>query len=228
MMNGLTPRQITLAIAFPIVIAIFIVLGILVLRKDSKYWGNRFFALFFWLTALALSFNLSYLFVPNDAFVRVMNTATIFTVNTGIIALFLGNLIIYKGEDAIVQNKRAILILGILGAIIIGHLFVPAVISVAYDPRWISFFGFYELIFSQAMLVTVFYISFRFYRELEADIRKKFRNYLIGVLFLDITLLSITIDNMNVFGPGYATIGALLNFCVVIGAILIYFGIVRR
>ncbi len=228
MMNGLTPRQITLAIAFPIVIAIFIVLGILVLRKDSKYWGNRFFALFFWLTAIALSFNLSYLFISNDNFVRIMNTGTIFTVNTGIIALFLGILVIYKGEDSIIQNKRIYPILIILGAIIVGHLFVPAVTSVGYDPLWILYFGYYELIFSQAMLVTVFYISFRFYRELDPDIRKKFRNYLIGVLFLDITLLSITIDNMNIFGPGYATIGALLNFCVVIGAILIYFGIVRR
>lgn len=88
--------------------------------------------------------------------------------------------------------------------------------------------GLYELIFSQALIVSIYYFSFAFYRELSAEMRTKFKRYLIGLAFLDLTLISITIDNLNIFGESYGMIGAALNFCVVIGAILIYYGIVRK
>jgi hypothetical protein len=58
--------------------------------------------------------------------------------------------------------------------------------------------------------------------------QSKFKRYLIGLAFLDLTFISVAIDNLNLFGASYAMIGAALNFCIVIGAILIYFGIVRR
>lgn len=94
-MIELTSRILTLAIVFPIVSALFIILGYLVLRKDSRYWGNRFFAMFFWATALTLIFNLSYLFSDNDTFIETMNLITAETVIVGLIGLLLGVLIIY-------------------------------------------------------------------------------------------------------------------------------------
>jgi hypothetical protein len=224
-----TPRQITLAIAFPIVIILFIVLGILILRKDRKYWGNRLFCGFFWAVALALSFNISYLFSNNETLIVFLNMATIEMVNLAIITLFLATLVIYKGEEEIMHTKKIYaLLIGLIQLIVI-HLFVPGVtVFTMPDPSWLPPFGTYEAIFSQTLIVLIFYFSFTFYRELSPEIRKKFKRYLIGLIFLDITLISVTIDNMNVFGDAYTMIGAALNFCVVVGAILIYFGIVRR
>jgi len=225
----ITSRQITLAIAFPIVIAIFIILGLLILRKDRKYWGNRLFCGFFWAVAVALTFNIVYLFSDNPILIMALNIATIEMVNLAIVSLFLATLVIYKGEDEIIHSKMIYTLLIGLIILIVVHVFIPSVmVSVQFDPSWLLPFGTYEVIFSQTLLVLIFYLSFTFYRELGPEIQKKFRRYLIGLIFLDITLISITIDNMNVFGSGYATIGALLNFCVVFGAILIYYGIVRR
>ena len=178
---------------------------------------------------MALTFNIVYLFSDNPILIRVLNIATIEMVNLAIISLFLATLVIYKGEDEIIHSKKIYTLLIGLIILIVVHVFIPSVmVSVQFDPSWLLPFGTYEIIFSQTLLVLIFYLSFTFYRELGPEIQKKFRRYLIGLIFLDITLISITIDNMNVFGSGYATIGALLNFCVVFGAILIYYGIVRR
>lgn len=228
-MNGLTPRQLTLSIAFPIVIVAFIILGILILRKDKKYWGNRLFALFFWIVAVALGFNLTYLFSTDYLMILILNEVTIFLINGAIIAILFGTLVIYKGEETIIKNKKTFISLIGLAVIILIQILLSYGngVSVDNDPYWSLEFGIYELVFSQFILITVFYCSYLFYRELSKDMKNKFRWFLVGLIFLDITLVSITIDNMNII-PGYGTIGAILNFMVVIGAFLIYLGIVRR
>lgn len=228
-MMDFTPRMYTLAIAFPIVIIIFVVLGILILRKDSKYWGNRLFCGFFWAVAVALTFNIIYLFSQNPPLIQILNIATIDTVNLAIIVLVLATLVIYKGEEEIMRSKKIYALLIGLVLLVVVHLFIPGVsVGVDFDPSWLVPFGTYEFIYSQTLIIFIFYISFTFYKELGPEIQKKFKRYLIGLIFLDITLISITIDNMNLLGPSYAMIGAALNFCVVVGAILIYYGIVRR
>ena len=228
-MLELTSRQITLVIAFPIVIAIFIVLGILVLRKDSKYWGNRFFAAFFWATALTLVFNLLYLFSTDNAYITAMNLLTATMAVIGIIGLLLGILVVYKGEDEIMKGTKIYLILGLFIALSIIPVILPgAVYVVAYDPQWSLNMVIYELVFSQSLMVAIYYFSFQFYKELTPEMKTKFKKYLIGIAFLDLTFISVAIDNWGIFGDSYAIIGSALNFCVVIGAILIYLGIVRR
>jgi len=227
-MMDITPRMVTLAIAFPIVIVLFIVLGVLILRKDRKYWGNRLFCGFFFAVAVALTFNIIYLFSGIPTLIVNLNIATIEMVNLAIIVLLLATLVISKGEEEIIHAKKTFALLIGLILLIVVHLFVPGVTVVTADPSWLLPFGTYEVIFSQTLIALIFYISFTFYRELGPEIQKKFKRYLIGLIFLDITLISISIDNMNVFGPGYTMIGAALNFCVVVGAILIYYGIVRR
>jgi len=228
----LTSRQITLAIAFPIVIAIFIVLGILVLRKDSKYWGNRFFASFFWATALTMVFNLLYLFSEDQPYIAVMNLLTAAMAVIGIIGLLLGILVVYKSEDVIVNSYRVYLILGVCIALIIVQVAIPGAVYFdnpsSFDPRWSPTMGIYELLLSQALIIAVYYSSFQLYRELTSEMRTKFQKYLIGLAFLDLTFISVAIDNLNIFGDAYSLVGSALNFCVVIGALLIYLGIVRR
>jgi hypothetical protein len=208
---------------------IFVILGYLVLRKDSKYWGNRCFALFFWITAATLGFNLLYLFSTDTAFISTMNIVTAETANLSIMAVLIGILVIYKGEREIIQSKKIYTFMILMAVLVIIHVCIPnAVYVIDNDPKWSYPFGIYELVFSQGLMVATFYFSFAFYRDLSPEIRKKFVKYLIGLAFLDLTLVSVTIDNLDIFGAAYSTIGALLNFCVVIAAILIWLGIVRR
>ena len=228
-MIELTSRQITISIAFPIVIAIFIVLGVLVIKKDAKYWGNRLFATFFWLVAVALTFNVSYLFSVNVPLIFILNIITIELINFGVLPLILGTLVIYKGEEQIIKSISTLGIILLYSVAVLVHILISYnnTVSANYDPNWSLEFGIYELVFSQVVLISVFIISIKMYRELGKETRGRFRWFLIGLIFLDITLVSITISNINII-PGYDTIGSILNFMVVIGAILIYKGIIRK
>ncbi|MBD3230363.1 MAG: hypothetical protein GF329_19445 [Candidatus Lokiarchaeota archaeon] len=224
----LTPRQITLSIAFPIVAIAFIILGILILKKDKNYWGNRFFAMFFWIIAIALLFNLSYLFSTNYNFILIMNIATIEFINIGVISLLLGTFVIYKGTR-IVNNYKTYLVIILNAVLIIMHLLISVnnAVSINNDPFWSLEFGIYELIFSQVLLGIIIITSLRIYLDITKEMKNKFRWYLLGLIFLDSTLVSIIIDNLNLF-YWWGSIGAVLNFMVVIGALLIYIGIIRR
>ncbi|MHA1268991.1 MAG: hypothetical protein ACTSPY_04320 [Candidatus Helarchaeota archaeon] len=228
-MMELTPRQITISIAFPIVVAVFIILGILVLRKDMKYWGNKLFTAFFWVIAVALMFNVSYLFSTNVPLISILNLITIELINLGVLPLILGTLVIYKGEEQILKSRSTSAIIGVYVGTVIGHILISNnnSVSIEFDPNWSLEFGIYELVFSQIVLASIFIISIMMYRGLSKETKNKFKWFLIGLMFIDTTLISITIDNINII-PGYDTIGAVLNFMVVIGAILIYRGIVRK
>ena len=57
--------------------------------------------------------------------------------------------------------------------------------------------------------------------------KKKFKFFVLGVIFIDITILGIIINNMHII-PGFELIRNFLNAGAFIGAILIYFGIIRR
>ncbi len=228
-MMDLTSRQLTLLIAFPVVIAIFIILGYLVLRKDPKYWGNRCFALFFWITASTLALNLSFILSTNDLFIIHMNIITIETANLSIVAVLLGILVIYRGEGEILHDKKIFLFLGLIAVLIIIQICIPAAIYVVdFDARWTTPFALYELCYSQGLMLATYYFSLKFYWELSADIRKRFLLYLVGLTILDLTLVTVTIDNWYIFGAGFQTIASIVNLSIILAAILIYFGIVRR
>ena len=222
------PRTITISIAFSIVATIFFVLGALVLRKDPKYLGNRTLTSFFWLSGAAMIINLIYLFSQNTLFITGMNYASIICINFGSVGIFMSSLVIFKGENSIKQNKKILISLIILVLLIIIHLFIPSVqVAGDYNPYWEIPYGLYELFFSQIMVAFTYIFSFKFYGELSSEMKNKFKRYLIGLLFMDVTFLSITIDNMNIF-PELSLIFQLLNFSMVAGAFFIYFGIVRK
>ncbi|MHA1231106.1 MAG: hypothetical protein ACTSRP_15180 [Candidatus Helarchaeota archaeon] len=228
-MMEFTPRQITLSIAFPIVIAVFIYLSYKILKKDINYWGNRLFALFFGSTAVALIFNLTYLYSQNESIILILNLITIEIINIGILNLLTGTLVLSKGVERIIKSKTIYILLISFSIIIIIHILISGnnTIISEYDPSWSIHFGLYELIFSQLVLLSVIVFSIIMYRDLSLQMKKKFRWFIIGLFFLDTTLISITIDNMNLF-EWFNTISSIFNFMVVIGAILIYLGIIRK
>ncbi len=229
-MFEITPRIITLLIAFPIVIGIFTLLGILVIRKDRNYWGNRLYSLFFWIIAVGLTCNVSYVLSDNLLLIKTLNITTLECVNVGIIALLLGNLVIYKGEPAIIGTKKTTLFILTMLLTITAHVFTPDVITIPGEASviWTLPFGVFEIIFSQIIILSTLYISSIIYKELPQELRSKFKWFLIGLVSMDISLLSITLLNMQIL-PSTSLIPFIINFsCLICGSILIYFGIVRK
>ncbi|MHA1265729.1 MAG: hypothetical protein ACTSRS_10905 [Candidatus Helarchaeota archaeon] len=231
-MDGLTERQINLLISFPIFMLIAIVLGFLILRRDPKYWGNRFFFLSFLCNAVALLFNLLYLFSVNYSFITSLNIASILSVNTGSFFIILGLMVLYYGEQELIENKLTYLfaIIVVINYVILS--LIPkgvqvVIIDSSFEPQWTFSFGIYEIVFSQALFTFSFFLGYYLYRELSTEVRKKFKRFLIGIVCINITLLNVSINNMRII-PGYESIYSLLNLSAFLGIILIYFGIVRR
>jgi len=227
-MNGLTTRQISYALVFPIVIVIAVILGILVIRKDTKYWGNRFFAFTFWFFALAVGFNFIYLFSYDSFIIAFLNYLSICCIGGGTISLLMGILVIYKGENEILQNKLTYLFITMMIIILIIQGLIPEGVRVEfYVPKWSITFGMYSIIFGQALFFSILFFSIKLYRELSPEMQRKFFIFILGMICENISITSIFIKNMYII-PGYELIDSLFNLGAFISVILIYLGIIRR
>ncbi|NVM31509.1 MAG: hypothetical protein HWN65_21915 [Candidatus Helarchaeota archaeon] len=234
-MMELTERQLNLLIAFPIFIAIAIILGLLILRRDPKYWGNRLFFLSFTFNGLALLFNLFYLFSQVKAQVITLNIISILMINIATISMVLAILVLYRGENAVIGSKTTLYFLIAVIIVLTIHVLLPGGVSTRTTvsvppeivPLWGLHFGIYQMVFSEVMFIAVYYISIKLYKELSDEMKRKFKRFLFGGVFINLTLLSVSIDNMYIFA-NYEIIGGLLNLGALIGVILIYYGIVRK
>ncbi|MFX1297884.1 MAG: hypothetical protein ACFFD2_23935, partial [Promethearchaeota archaeon] len=83
-------------------------------------------------------------------------------------------------------------------------------------------------ILSQVIIVTILYLSSIFYRELPQAIQRKFKRFIIGLILMDIALLLITTGNMQLIPTTNSFLTIILFLSLVLGSILIYFGIVRK
>lgn len=227
-MDGLTPRQINFGIGFSIIVAFTIVLGILILRKDAKYWGNRFFALTFFFFGAGIVLNLIYLFSYNPLVIAILNYLSVSCITSGTTCLLLGILVIYKGEDVIVRNYLTYLFIILIGVIILIHGLIPNGVRVEFNvPKWSIVFGLYEIILGQAIFFSIVYFSIKLHQELTPPMQKKLKYFVIGLIFSNISITSIVIKNMDII-VGYQQIDSILNFMMIVSFIFIYFGIIRR
>ncbi len=208
--------------------AIAIILGLLILRRDPKYKANQFFALSFWLNAAALLCNLLYLFSTDPFTISTLNKASITFLNAGVPSMLLSILILLRGEKEVLRRKSTYLFITAVVSLMIVHNFLPVGVTMPeYTPLWSLQFGIFQIIFAQTLFISLLYFSVSLYKEISPEMQRKFKRFIFGTIFIDITSFSITIQNMQII-PNYDTIGGILNLGALIGIILIYYGIVRR
>ena len=227
-MDELTSRQINLLVAFPIFIAIAIILGILILRRDPQYKANQFFALAFWLNGSALLFNLLYLFSQDTFLISILNKASMGSINIGLIIMLFGILTLYMGENWVKETKTLYWFSILLIILLTIQNFLPIDVNIPeYTPKWSLQFGLFQILFGQSLFIILLYFSIQLYRELSVEIKRRFMRFLLGTIFINLTATSITIQNMQII-ENYEPIAAVLNLGAFIAIILIYFGIIRR
>lgn len=235
-LDPLTERQIQLLLSFPIFIIIAIILGLLILRRDSRYWGNRFFFLSFIFNAIALLFNLIYLMSTESIVVSALNIVSISCINIGLTCMILAILVIYKGENEVIGKKTTNFFIVVTAILIAIQCLIPDGVGtmILVDekgtqlvPHWSLQFALFQIIFNLSYVILFFYFAIRLYIEISPEMQKRFKRFLIGGVFIYITMLSISINNMRII-PGYEDIASILNVGALIGIILIYYGIVRR
>ncbi|MDD1777760.1 MAG: hypothetical protein LUQ65_06275 [Candidatus Helarchaeota archaeon] len=227
-MDDLTSRQIGVLFTFPIFIIIAIILGILILRRDPHYKANQFFALAFFSVSAALLFNLIYLFSQDTFLISTLNKASIGAINVGVIIMLFGILTLYKGEHWIKETKTLYLFIILLIILLTVLNFLPVYVNIPeFTPIWSLQFGIFQLVFGQSLFVGLLYFSILLYRELSTEIKHRFKRFVLGTIFINLTATSIAIQNMRLF-ENYEPIAAVLNLGAFIAIILIYFGIIRR
>ena len=227
-MDELTSRQIGVLITFPIFIIIAIILGILILRRDRYYKANQFFALAFWFNGIALLFNLIYLFSKDPLLISILNKASIGSINIGLIIMLFGILTLYKGENWIKETKALYGFILLLIILLTVENCLPVGVNIPeYTPKWSLQFGIFQLLFGQLLFVGLLYFSILLYRELSDEIKRRFKRFVLGTIFINLKATSVAIQNMQLF-ENYESIAAVLNLGAFIAIILIYFGIIRR
>ncbi|MBD3186177.1 hypothetical protein GF325_05060 [Candidatus Bathyarchaeota archaeon] len=221
-------REITIFVIFPIVAVLFIILGALILRRDKRYLANQAYTIFFWSVGIGLLFNVIYVIFPEENLIIAFNLTTTELVNAGFASLLLATLVIYKGEKIVQESIQIkIIMLGIAIACVILGLIPGGIYVIMNDALWSVAFGTMELILTQGILLACVVISLTIIKDLGPEMKRKFLLYIIGIVFLNITFFGTAIDNMNFF-PEIHDVFSYLNILVIIGTILIYFGIVRR
>ncbi len=235
-LDTLTERELQLLVAFPAFIIIAIILGLLILRRDSSYWGNRLFFIVFVVNGLALVFNLLYLFSEVDLTIIRLNIASISCINISVCCLILAILVLYKGENEVIGAKSSYILLLVTGILIAIQAFLPDGVGtmILVDesgpqkvPHWSLHFGLYQILFNLSYFLIFYYYAIRLYREISPEMQKKFKRFLIGGVFVYLTMLSVSINNMRII-PGYEDIAGIFNLGALIGIVLIYYGIVRK
>jgi hypothetical protein len=227
-MYDLDSRQIGLLVTFPTFIIIAFVLGILILRRDRYYKANQFFALAFWFNGIALLFNLIYLFSQDTLVISILNKASISSINIGLIIMVFGILTLYKGENWINETKSLYGFIVLLIILLIVQNCLPVGVNISeYTPKWSLQFGIFQMLFGQSLFVGLLYFSIMLYRELSEEIKRRFKRFVLGTIFINLTATSVAIQNMQLF-VNYEYIAGILNLGAFIGIILIYFGIIRR
>lgn len=227
-MDDLTQRQINLLVFFPIIITVAIILSVLIFRRDPHYKANQFFALAFGSMAGALLFNLIYLFSQDPFFISIFNKISIVSLNLGLILIFFGILTLYKGENWITETKAFPLLITILIILIIIENFLPVDVNIPeYTPKWSLQFGIFQIFMGQTLFIMMLFYSILLYREISNEIKRRFKRFLLGTIFINLTATSVAIQNMQII-ENYEPIAAVLNLGAFIGILLIYFGLIRR
>jgi hypothetical protein len=231
-MIQLTERQLQLSVAFSIIIIFYILLGFLILRRDKKYFGNQLYAISFWMGSLSLIFNLIYLFSTNIILIRVLNLASIISLNATILILSLAVMVIYKGKKEFLQSKVTYFVIMVFIVLVVIQSIISNGIEVVFDegdylPKWSLFFGSYEIIIASVLTFISLHYSILLIKELRSEIRKKFTRFIIGNFLYYITFINVAINNMYII-PGFGDIAALINLLTIPGLILVYYGIIRR
>ncbi|MBD3228277.1 MAG: hypothetical protein GF329_08805 [Candidatus Lokiarchaeota archaeon] len=222
-------RVISTSVITPIIAIIFVILILLTLKRDKDYLANKFLVFFYILIIIACITQLIYLYSSNIVFITYGNLFTITSLNLGSFFLFLSILVIYRGETYFFRDKKIIFMMFLILFFIITEIFLVEGISVSenYKPVWSMNFGFCQFILSQGIIAIQFFLSVKIYKKVIGSVRNKFRYFIIGIGLLDVHLIWLIIYNLNII-PLVESFGTIFQLCGLIGAFLLYYGMIQK
>ncbi len=212
----------------------FLVLSFLVLRKN-KHRLNFTICGFFVLIFLGGLCNAIYALLTthvDESIVVALHIITYIFFCLAQIFLLLFNLILWKSEK-LISLKKQLIILGVYSALLTILFFIPEGVRINenthYRPQWnLQFFIYANIIWIGFAMIPTLYISLKLYKMFEdLEIKKRWRIYMIGMIMIYVELFGVGIMIL-INDPFLRQIWNIYDVSVLIGAFLIYYGIVRQ
>jgi hypothetical protein len=212
----------------------FLVLSFLILRKN-KHRLNFTICGFFVFIFLGGLFNAIYALLTthvDEATVVALHIITYIFFCLAQIFLLLFNLIVWKSEKLITVKKELIIIC-IYSALLCGLFFIPEGVrineSTYYRPKWnLLFFIYANILWIGVAMIPTLYTSVKLYQAFEdPSIKKRWRIYVIGMIMIYIELFGVGVMIL-INDPFLRAIWNIYDISVLIGAFLIYYGVVRQ
>ncbi len=229
----LTPTRILIIyIAQGAVFAFFLYLAFKILGRDRKRL-NVIFAGFYITPAIGLFINFIYGPLTDEGIVLFLNFLTNFGIFYAPIFMVVFELILLKSEKVITPAKQILIL--IIYAIAMFCMFFFLLIpgygveinaGTNWSPKWYPPFFIYLVIIESLAIVPSIYLALKIYAKFEdALLKKKWRYFIFGFLFLVIFMYGIFVSNYLADSTFRLIMGSISIILAISGGYLMYKGV---
>jgi hypothetical protein len=205
-------------------------------RKKQK--KNLIFSAFYISEAIGIIINFIYAPLTNETLVTFLNFLTNFFTFYAPIFLLIFILILYKSEKVFDKKKQLMLLIS-TGVIYFCMFFIAIIPELGveitkannYTPHWgWLFFTYVTVITTGFSVIPTLYYSYKIYNAFEdSSLKKKWRYFLVGNVFLYILLYFIFIRNAFFAGTIFSTILSIIGLGFSVAAsLLVYYGVGKQ
>ncbi len=223
--QNISPTTGIFIISFIIIILTFLYIGVKTLKRNRSNRTNQTFALFFFVSAIALSMNLPAPFLVEEIRILLIKiTAFGVSVSVGILLVFI---LILRLSNQVLTDRRKWIIFSFFVVAYVGYFLLPdGVVLIDIDgiltTRYSMVLAVYFLVGTQISFILTIVLAVLVYRNFsDQTTQQRFRYFLLGLICLQVMLLSTPLINAGWLPPG----SQVLLFLALPGAILIYLGV---
>ncbi|MCP4763195.1 MAG: hypothetical protein GY870_15590 [archaeon] len=216
-------------VVYSCLIALFLILGISILRRNSGKRLNQSFFIFLFLIACSLVVNIIYRVLENPSFNILGNTIVIFLTMFSLIFLLLFNIIIWK-SDKILKDKYKIIMISIWGILCAVLFLIPEGVTWTADdnPKWSDLFFLYGVLISQILYVCALFVNLQIYKGFEdKKLKIKYLWTILAVILFDWFILGNFIANW-LDDSGFRSIFSITALVAIPAGILLYRGVKKE
>jgi hypothetical protein len=223
----LSSSRIILLALYGFLAIIFLILGTKVSRRGQKTPQTAHIVRFFFFIGFSLVINVLYAPIADEVIQRIGNNSLLLLVTMGVANLMLFTLSVRYSELELTKTRSLLIeiCVFVLSAV---YYFIPGgttIVPPDYAPLWSTSFLIYGMILTNFLMFMALVIGFKVRKQMENPaLKRKFSLFLIGLLFLEILLITTFLGNGGIL---VGTLRLLLTLSILPGAFLVYAGVGR-
>ncbi len=211
---------------------IYIIFGLMILRRDTKRL-NQLFSTFYLLSASATIVNVVYVSLNVNPLVKILHFITYYLFCFAMVYLLIFTLIVLKSEKVFTVKKHNLIAIIYGGALLVlapigwyGGITIDA--STNWKPVWSLTFLIYALIVISFCIIPTIYYSVEVYKKFEDEIiKKKWLFYILAILgYFAILYISSVSNYLN--DPSFRLMTSILGLTLYATAFLLYYGVGKQ